>query len=240
MGSLKPAERITKSHATGSPEPLNAPPRRRRRRLALAGVLLAAAIGAAGYAWYRQRPVSEAEIARIESLIVAGREDEARALMTGAQTRSRDLDGLRLRVGRAYLRQGLVGPATAMLSKVEPRLMKEERLAIAEYFLVQGDPFSAARFFDAGLRSGLPRTAGLLSRYAEALSLSGDGLGAVAAFRESLALDDSRLNVRMNLAATLANLGRLDEARVEVFAILKADPANTRALSLRAALGDPR
>lgn len=240
MGSLKPAERITKRPAPGSPEGAAAPPGRRRGRFALALILLATALGAGGYAWYRQRPTSEAEIAHIESLIVAGREEDARALMTEAQTRSRDLDGLRLRIGRAYLRQGLAGPATAMLSKVEPRLMKEERLAIAEYFLVQGDPFSAARFFDAGLRSGLPRTAGLLSRYAEALSLSGDGLGAVAAFRESLTLDDSRLNVRMNLAATLANLGRLDEARTEALAILKADPANTRARTLLAALGDPR
>ncbi len=240
MGSLKPAERITKSPASGSPEAADAKPRRRRGRLAVALLLLTAALGAAGYAWYRERPTSEAEIAHIESLIVAGREEEARALMTEAQTRSRDLDGLRLRIGRAYLRQGLAGPATAMLSKVEPRLMKEERLAIAEYFLVQGDPFSAARFFGAGLQTGLPRTAGLLARYGEALSLSGDGVAAVAAFRESLTLDDSRLNVRMNLAATLANLGRLDESRTEVLAILETDPANARARTLLGALGEPR
>lgn len=240
MGSLKPAERITKLPAPGSPAGQATGPRRRPWRVALALLVLAAGLGAAFYFWYRQRPVSEAEIAHIESLIVAGRYEEARELMTEAQTRSRDLDGLRLRIGRAYLRQGLAGPATAMLSKVEPRLMKEERLAVAEYFLGQGDPFSASRFFAAGLRTGLPRTAGLLARYGESLSLSGDGVAAVAAFRESLALDDSRLNVRMNLAATLANMGRLDESRTEALAILKTDPTNPRARTLLEALGTPR
>jgi hypothetical protein len=84
--------------------------------------------------------------------------------MIDAQVRSKDAAALRLRIGRAFLREGQAGPATALLSQVEGSLIKEERVALAEYFLVAGDPFSAARFFDAAMKSGMPRTASLLGR----------------------------------------------------------------------------
>jgi len=197
-------------------------------------------LGFAGYQSYVNRPTSEAEISHIESLIVAGTIDEARASMIVAQARSRDVSGLRLRIGRAYLREGRIGPATALLAQVEGALIKEERLAIAEYFLVSGDPFSAAKFFEAALRTGLPRTASLLGRYGEALALSANGDGAVSAFRESLILDASKTRVRMNLAMTLANLGRLDESKTETLGVLKLEPQNAKALELLRALSGPR
>jgi Tfp pilus assembly protein PilF len=231
---LKPGERITKPMAE---ESLPSPARAGRRtpfRL-LAALLLAAAGGASYYAWLN-RPTSEAEITAIEKLIVDGRIDAARERMVGAQVRSKDVAALRLRVGRAYLREGHVGPATPLLAQVEPSLIKEERLAVAEYFLVAGDPFSAVLFFEAAMRTGQPRTAPLLGRYGEALSLSGNGEDAVAAFRESLAKDDSKARVRMNLAITLANLNRFAESRVETLAVLKSEPQNVKALQLLAAL----
>jgi Flp pilus assembly protein TadD len=198
-------------------------------------LVLLVAVGA--YSYYRlHRETTEAEVVHIETLIAAGRNDEARALMVDAQTRSRDVDALRLRIGRAFLHQGQVGPATALLSRVGGSLIKEESLAIAEYFLVSGDPFSASRFFEAGIKAGLPRTPSLLDRYGQALSLSSNGEGAVAAFRECLALDASRVGARLNLAATLANMGRFDEARAEALAVLTIEPANEKALSLVAAL----
>jgi len=86
----------------------------------------------------------------------------------------------------------------------------------------------------------MPRTASLLGRYAEALALSANPEGAVKAFRESLTLDDSKPRVRLNLALTLANLNRLDEAKVETLAVLKAEPGNEKALSLLKALGGSR
>ena len=197
------------------------------------GVLLAYALN-----YYRlHRPTSEADIARIESLIASGKGDEARDLMAVAQARSKDLTGLRLRIGRAFLREGYVGPATALLSKVEESLMKEERLAIAEYFLVAGDPFSSARFYDAALKAGMPRSASILGRYGEALAQSANREAAVAAFQESLALDDSRNRVRLSLAVTLAKLNRRDEARVETLRVLRSEPTNAKALELLAALG---
>lgn len=199
-------------------------------------VLTLAGLGAAAYYYYTNRPTSEAEIADIEKLIVAGRIDEARQLMVGAQVRSKDVAALRLRIGRAYLREGHLGPATALLAQVEEALIKEERFAIAEYFLGAGDPFSAVRFFEAAMKTGQPRSAPLLGRYGEALSLSGNGEGAVAAFRESLAMDETRTRVRMNLAITLANLNRLDEARIETLEVLKSEPRNEKALQLLAAL----
>jgi Tfp pilus assembly protein PilF len=244
MGSLKPEERITKTSQDGSSPIPQSPPRSRRafgylKRLLVIAVL-AGALGA-GYNYYLlHRPTTEAEIVQIESLISAQKGDEARALMAGAQVRSKDVDAIRLRVGRAFLREGQIGPATALLSKVEGSLIKEERLAIAEYFLVSGDPFSASRFFEGAIKAGLPKTASLLGRYGESLSLAGNGEGAVAAFREALALDDSRLRVRLNLAVTLANVGRFEEAKTETLAVLKTEPTNTKALQLLAALSAAR
>lgn len=240
MGSLKNEERITKTTEEGSRDRQGEAPRRRRPFLkATFGlVILFAALGL-GYNYYRlHHETTEEEIARIESLIVAGKDEEARALMVSAQTRSRDVDALRLRIGRAFLREGRAGPATSLLSQVEGSLIKEERLAIAEYFLGAGDPFSAVRFFEAAMRTGVPRTASLLGRYGEAQSLSGNGDNAVAAFREALSMDDSRVRVRLNLALTLANMNRLGEARIETLAVLKSEPENEKARQLLAALGD--
>jgi len=236
---LKTEERITSLAVEPSPPW----PRRRWLKAALKVALLLGVVGALtwGYNYYRlHRPTSEADIAKIESLIVAGKNDEARALMIDAQVRSKDVDGLRLRIGRAFLHQGQIGPATALLSQVEGSLMKEERVALAEYFLVAGDPFSAARFYEAALKTGMPRTASLLGRYGEALALSANPEGAVEAFRESLILDDSKPRVRLSLALTLANMNRLDEAKIETVAVLKAEPANAKALSLLKALGGSR
>jgi Flp pilus assembly protein TadD len=234
MGSLKTDERITKTSEAGlRPAPSNPS----RKWLIAAGGLAAllCASGAAYYA-YIHRPTSEAEVAEIASLIVAGKDDEARALMVDAQVRSKDVDALRLRIGRAFLHEGKVGPATALLSKVEGLLIKEERLAVAEYFLVAGDPFSAVRFYEAALRTGMPRTASFLGRYGEALALSSNGEGAAAVFKESLAMDPSKVRVRVNLATTLASVGRLDEAKQEALAVLKLDPENEKAKNLLAAL----
>ena len=86
----------------------------------------------------------------------------------------------------------------------------------------------------------MPRTASLLGRYGEALALSANPEGAVAAFRESLVLDDSKPRVRLNLALTLANMGRLDEAKTEALGVLKAEPGNDKAASLLQALGGSR
>jgi len=242
---LKTEERITKPTEDGSnsapPEPIRKRGSRLKTALGLLGLL--ALIGGLGYAfnyWRLHRPTSEAEIANIESLIVAGNGDEARALMIDAQVRSKDVAALRLRIGRAFLREGQIGPATALLSQVEGSLIKEERLALAEYFLVAGDPFSAARFFEAAMKTGMARTASLLGRYGEALALSANPEGAIAAFRESLALDDSKARVRLNLALTLANTGRLNESKIEAQAVLKAEPENEKAKSLLKALGASR
>ncbi len=238
MGNLKSEERITKASEDGSKLSVGETPGRRRRFLTVAiGLLALAGVLWAAYNYYLlHRETTEGEIAHIESLIVAGQDEEARALMVSAQTRSRNVSALRLRVGRAFLHEGKIGPATALLSKVEGSLIKEERLAIAEYFLVAGDAFSATRFFEGAMKTGQPRTASLLGRYGEALSLSGNGAGAVAAFREALAADDSRVRVRLNLAVTLANMGRFDEAKVETMALLKIEPRNEKALSLLAAI----
>lgn len=242
MGSLKNEERITKTAEDGSEDRAGRTRRspRASAKAALVLLSLAAAIGL-GYNYYRlHHETTDDEIKQIESAIVAGNIDEARELMVSAQSRSHDLDPLRLRIGRAYLREGRLGPATSLLAQVEPALIKEERLAIAEYFLGAGDPFSAVRFYEAAMRTGTPRTAVLLGRYGEALSLSGNGESAVAAFRESLALDESQPRVRLNLALTLANLGRYSEARVEALAVLKAVPGETKAQQLVTALGELR
>jgi predicted Zn-dependent protease len=225
---LKTDERITKGPAARIARPWLRP---------ILALLALSLIAALGYWAYRNRPTSEAEIVAIETLIKNDQGDEARGLTRDALIRSKEPDALKLRLGRAYLRHGNVGPATALLAQVEPVLIKEERLAMAEYFLVQGDPFSAVRFYEAALRTGIPRTASLLGRYGEALALSANGEGAVAAFREALTLDVSRDAVRVNLAVTLANLGRLDEARSEVLRVLKTDPANEKAVKLLTALG---
>ena len=233
-GSLKTEERITKASADG---PSRRPPWWSRRWFkGLVFVIVIGALGWGAYYYAPHRPTSEAEIVRIEELIKQGNDVEARGLMKDAQARSRDVDGLRLRIGRAFLHQGKVGPATALLSQVESRLMKEERLAVAEYFLVAGDPFSAVRFFEAALRTGVPRTASLLGRYGEALAHSANGEGAAAAFKESLTLDGTKIRVRLNLAATLANLNRPEEAIVEAQTVLKLDPRNFEAEALLNAL----
>lgn len=242
---MKTEERITKPSEDGSNLAPEAPIRKRPSvpKSALRLLVLLTLAGALAYGfnyWRLHRPTSEAEIANIESLIVAGKGDEARALMIDAQVRSKDVAALRLRIGRAFLREGQVGPATALLSQVEGSLMKEERLAIAEYFLVAGDPFSAARFFDLAMKTGMARTASLLGRYGEALALSANPEAAVAAFKESLATDDSKVRVRLNLALTLANMGRLEEAKIEALAVVKAEPENEKALSLLKALGGSR
>ena len=236
MGSLKSEERITKT-TEESPRP---PRRNAALKLAVLMLLAATALGYGAYYYFKHRPTSEAEIANIETLIKAGKGDEARALMIDAQVRSRDLNALRLRIGRAFLREGLIGPATALLSQVESALIKEERLALAEYFLVAGDPFSAVRFYEAAMKTGMPRTASLLGRYGEALALSANPEGAVAAFRESLTLDGANTRVRTNLALTLANMNRLDEARTEALAVLKSEPGNEKAAALLGALGGSR
>ncbi|MEO8360986.1 MAG: tetratricopeptide repeat protein [Vicinamibacteria bacterium] len=201
-------------------------------------------IGAAvalGYNYYQlHHETTEAEIKQIEALIVAGKGEEARPLMMSAQTRSKNVDALRLRIGRAYLHEGNVGPATALLRQVGGSLSTEESVAVAEYFLVSGDPFSATKFYDAALKSGLPRTAANLGRYGEAQSLAGNGDLAVGAFREALVLDPSRSRVRLNLAVTLANLGRYADSRAEVAALLKTEPTNEKALKLSAALQNAR
>lgn len=236
---MKLEERITKPMTEDvSHRPVSL--RRRTLLRLLMAALALAGLGAAAYYYYTNRPTSEAEIAAIEKLIIAGRIDEARQLMIGAQVRSRDVAALRLRIGRAYLREGHLGPATALLAQVEPALIREERFAIAEYFLGAGDPFSSVRFFEAAMRTGQPRSAPLLGRYGEALSLSGNGDGAVAAFRESLAIDETRTRVRMNLAMTLANLNRFDEARIETLAVLESEPQNEKAQQLLAALPPSR
>lgn len=236
MGTLKTEERITKT-TEESPGP---PRRNAALKLVVLMLLAATALGYGAHYYFKHRPTSEAEIANIETLIKAGKGDEARALMIDAQVRSRDLNALRLRIGRAFLREGLIGPATALLSQVESALIKEERLALAEYFLVAGDPFSAVRFYEAAMKTGMPRTASLLGRYGEALALSANPEGAVAAFRESLTLDDTNTRVRTNLALTLANMNRLDEARTEALAVLKSEPGNEKAAGLLGALGGSR
>ncbi len=209
---------------------------RRWRSVALSLALASGGLAIALHNFGLDDGSSEEEIANIEFLVDNRRNDEARARMVAAQTRARDVDALRLRIGRAFLHQGEVGPATALLSQVEGSLIKEERLAIAEYFLVAGDPFSATRFFEAAMKTGQARTASLLARYGEALSLSGNGAGAVAALRESLALAPERPRVLLNLAVTLANMGRFDEAKVEVLAVLKFEPGNEKARGLLKAL----
>jgi tetratricopeptide (TPR) repeat protein len=242
MGSLKSDERITKTAEEASVAEATAPAKNGRSWLKW--MLLLLIVGAAiayAYNYYKlHRPTSEAEIVEIESLITAGKEEEARALMIGAQVRSKDVSALRLRVGRAYLREGRVGPATALLSQVGDALIKEERLAIAEYFLVAGDPFSAVKFFESAINAGMPRTASLLARYGEALALSANGDAAIKIFQESLALDGTKTRVRVHLALTLANMGRLDESKVETLLVLKAEPDNEKALSLIKALGASR
>ena len=234
MGGLKTDEINTKPTAENATNP----PRHGRRILKwLVALALIAGAVALGFNYYQlHHETTEAEIAQIESLIAAGKGDEARALMISAQTRSKDVGALRLRIGRAFLREGNVGPATSLLAQVEPSLMKEERLAIAEYFLVAGDPFSAVKFYEAAMRTGLPRTASLLGRYGEAQSLAGNGDAAVAALRESVALDDTKPRVRLSLAITLANLGRLAESKTETLAVLKSEPGNEKALGLLQAL----
>jgi Flp pilus assembly protein TadD len=221
---LKTDESITKGRAA------------RRWRTAGLAVLIAAIAAGFAYQAYLHRPTSEAEAQEIERLIASGKSEEARVLMRDAQVRSKDVEALRLRIGRAFLRNGEIGPATALLSQVEPALIKEERLAVAEYFLVQGDPFSASRFYEAAFKTGLPRTAASLGRYGEALSLASNGDGAVAAFREALALDPTRSRIRTSLAITLANLNRFAESKVEAQEVLKVDPQNPKALNLLAAL----
>jgi len=213
----------------------------RRRRLypmLLGAALIALGFGVATFNTGLDDGSAEEEAAMIEFLIDNGRNDEARARMVGAQTRSHNVDGLRLRIGRAFLHQGVIGPATALLSKVEGSLIKEERLAIAEYFLVAGDPFSAVRFFELSMQAGQERKASLLERYAEALSLSGNGDAAVAAFRESLALEPQRSRARLNLAVTLANMNRFEEAKKEALVVVKEDPTNAKAVGLLEALRD--
>ena len=215
----------------------------RRRRLypmLLGAALIALGLGVASFNTGLDDGSHEEEAATIEFLVDNRRNDEARARMIDAQTRSRDLDALRLRIGRAFLHQGEIGPATALLSKVEGSLIKEERLAIAQYFLVAGDPFSAARFFESAMQAGQERNVALLERYAEALSLAGNGDAAVSAFREALALDPARPRARLNLAVTLANLSRFEEARKEATIVIREDPANARAAALLAALPVPR
>jgi len=237
MGSLKSEERITKAPEDGShPATPVSPPKRGRRAKILVSLVILAALGA-GYNYYRlHHETTEAEIEEIEALIAQGRGEEARTLMASAQERSADVDALRLRIGRAFLRDGRLGPATALLSQVEGALIKEERLAIAEYFLGAGDPFSAVRFYEGAMKTGVPRTAILLGRYGEALSLSGNGEGAVTAFREALSLDESMVRTRVNLALTLANLSRFTEARSEALEVLKTEPDNGKAIQLLAAL----
>ena len=44
------------------------------------------------------------------------------------------------------------------------------------------------------------------------------------------------LRTRLNLATTLANLGRLDESRKQAEAVLKINPDNPKALELLTAL----
>ena len=179
---------------------------------------------------------SEEALAHIEFLIDNRRVEEAIEKTAHAEKKVSDLQPFRLRVGRAYLRQGYIGPAVAQLSKTEAGLMTEERLVIAEYFLVSGDPFSASRFFEAAMVSGQPRTAGLLGRYGEALALAGNGEAAINVLKESVALDPSRPRVLLNLAVTLANSGRVEEARQRVRASLALDPENAKAQALLRAL----
>ena len=216
---MKTDERITK--ATDG---------RRGRAIAIAMMVAVAAY--AGYGLYKNRPTSESEIEQIETLVKADRIDDAILRMREAQERSKDKDGLRLRIGRAYLRQGRIGPAAALLSQVEPQLIKEERLAIAEYFVVQGDPFSAARFYESALQAGQERSASLLGRYGEALALSARPEDAVRLFKEALAKDPMRAGTRLNLAITLVNLGRTEEGRTEASLVLKTDPRNEKAIKL--------
>jgi tetratricopeptide (TPR) repeat protein len=181
---------------------------------------------------------AEEALAHIEFLIDNRRVEEAIEKTTRAEQKATDLQAFRLRLGRAYLRQGHVGPAAAQLSRTEAGLINEEKLVIAEYFLVSGDPFSASRFFEAALLSGQPRTAGLLGRYGEALALAGNTEAAIAALQESVRLDPARPRVLLNLAVTLANSNRFTEAREMTRASLDLDPKNEKAQALLRALDE--
>ncbi len=234
MGSLKTDETTTKAKEAG---PQQAPRGRTRKAL----LFLLAVLGTAlvvGIVRYDFRPESvklEAQTVAVEALIAAGNGEAARALTPDLVARSPKPDDLRLRLGRAYLRHGDAGPAVALLSVVEPRLIPEERLAIAEYFLVSGDPFSASRFFEAAAKDLKP-TPQLLARHAESLALSGQGERAAELFAKSVAADPRVVRTHLNLAMTLANIGRLGESAKEAEAVLKLEPANAKAMDLLRAL----
>lgn len=180
---------------------------------------------------------AEEALSHIEFLIDNRRVEEAIEKTAYAEKKARDPEAFRLRLGRAYLRQGYIGPAAAQLSRTEgTALINEEKLVIAEYFLVSGDPFSASRFFEAAMLSGQPRTAGLLGRYGEALALAGNADAAIHALQESVRLDPSRPRVLLNLAVTLANSSRFQEARDMARASLALDPQSDKAQALLRAL----
>ena len=231
---MKTEETTTKAAGAALPSPKGHRGRNVRwALLLLAGAALSIAVIRHDF---RPEPVKlEEQTLAVEALIAAGKGEEARAVTPDLLQRSPKPDDLRLRLGRAYLRHGDPGPATALLAVVEPRLIPEERLTIAEYFLVSGDPFSASKFFDAASKDLKP-TPQLLARHAESLALSGQGERAADLFARSVSADPMVLRTRLNLATTLANLGRLDESRKQAEAVLKINPDNPKALELLTAL----
>ena len=238
MGNLKHGEIITKAQEPDAYRP----PRRRGRKARLFVLVLVAGALVFAIARYDFRPASvrlEEQAAKVEALIAAGRGEDARAVTPELMARFPKPDDLKLRLGRAYLHHGDVGPAVALLSAVEPRLMPEERLAVAEYFLVSGDPFSASRFFEAASKD-LKSSPQLLARHAEALALSGQGERAAELFARSVIADPRVARTHLNLAMTLANLGRFDEASKEAAAALELEPGNEKARELLRALKTAR
>jgi serine/threonine-protein kinase len=91
-------------------------------------------------------------------------------------------------------------------------------------FLQQDRPQEAVGYFRAAvaIRSSNDRAYTLLGR---ALRDTGDADGAIAAFRNAIALDPNRTGAR-DLARTLASRGRLEEARVLWGQILRRDPTD--------------
>lgn len=166
-----------------------------------------------------------------------GKGEEAQGLVTGLVAKHPADPKLRLLLAEYYGRQGNTGAAEAELRQAVKLRPTEEplRTALADFLIAAGRVKEAEEELSAAVNQVKPGYA-LRSRLARLYALTGRLEQAAAAYQAAAALDPRRpeaVAARCELAALHLETRQVDKALAELEAVLKGNPAETRALLLK-------
>lgn len=173
-----------------------------------------------------------------QALLDAGRPNDAAPLLIEAIEIDGRQPAIRLALGEALLRSGRPREALAQLSGIEDQLAGttvEVALDFGTVALEQGALPEAIRWLQIAVQRA-PDRAEAHEKLGVANFLNGNPTAARPYLERARQLDPGSASAHLNLAAVLAELGLVAEARIQALEAIRLDPSEPRAAALLKAL----